>query len=463
MSGAKTVGRGRGVVKGTAAPSARRRTAMLESRSGHRAVELTVSLPRPLLCRSLRGVPEGAEPIDRGTSFAARLEMAVDPGVGSPGREAETMEELLAGVKADERALRPLRPGEVVEGVVASVSGDEVLVDLGERSAGVLSLREASGEGMSVDVGERILAAVVQPEGPDGRAVLSMRRARNRRQWSRMTELSKSGELVEAEVVEANRGGLVVDVGLRGFVPISQLSSVGSLSTPGGRGAEPPDVLRAFVGKRLPLKVIEADQRRDRLILSEKAAAQEVRRRRKEEASLRLSEGEVLDGMVASVTRFGLFVDVGVADGLVHRSEITWDKGVEPTSLYQPGDPVRVLVTAVDRDRKRISLSIKRLEKDPWARALRELQVGADVEATITRVMPYGAFARVQSGIEGLIHVSEIASRHLPSPTEVLRQGEVVRVRVVAIDPERRRLSLSIRQAPGNVVYETRTRSDANV
>jgi small subunit ribosomal protein S1 len=388
--------------------------------------------------------------------------MAVDPGVGAPDREAETMEELLAGVEADERALRPLRPGEVVEGVVASVSGDEVLVDLGGRSAGVVSLREANGEGMTIAIGEHLLAAVVQSEGPDGRAVLSIRRARNRRQWSRMSELSKSGEIVEAEVVEANRGGLVVDVGLRGFVPLSQLALVGNLGT-GGRGAEPPDVLRALVGKRLPLKVIEADQRRDRLILSEKAAAQEVRRRRKEEASRQLREGEALEGKVASVTTFGIFVDVGVADGLVHRSEITWDKGIEPTSLYQPGDAVRVLVTAVDRERGRISLSIKRLAEDPWARALRELQVGSDVEATVTRVMPYGAFARVSSGIEGLIHVSEIAARRIASPSELVHPGELVRVRVVAIDPERRRLSLSMRQASGNVVYETRTASHANV
>jgi small subunit ribosomal protein S1 len=388
--------------------------------------------------------------------------MAVDPGVGAPEREAETMAELLAGVEADERALRPLRPGEVVEGIVASVSGDEVLVDLGGRSAGVVSLREATGEGMAIVIGEHLLAAVVQSEGPDGRAVLSIRRARSRRQWSRMSELAKSGEIVEAEVVEANRGGLVVDIGLRGFVPLSQLASVGNLGT-GGRGAEPPDALRALVGKRLPLKVIEADQRRDRLILSEKAAAQEVRRRRKEEASRQLSEGEALDGKVASVTTFGLFVDVGAADGLVHRSEITWDKGVEPTSLYKPGDAVRVLVTAVDRERGRISLSIKRLEEDPWERTLRELQVGSDVEATVTRVMPYGAFARISSGIEGLIHVSEIASRHLSSPNELVRPGEAVRVRVVAIDPERRRLSLSMRQASGNVVYETRTEINANV
>jgi small subunit ribosomal protein S1 len=375
--------------------------------------------------------------------------------------EPETMEELLAGAEEDERALRPLRPGEVVEGVVASVSGDEALVDLGGRSAGVLSLREASGEGTDVAVGDRVVAAVVQPEGPDGRVVLSTRRARSRRQWSRMTQLQKSGEVVEAEVVEANRGGLVVDVGLRGFVPLSQLASVGNL--PPNERAAVPEALREYVGKRLPLKVIEADQRRDRLILSEKAAAQQLRRRRKEEASSQLEEGQVLEGTVASVTTFGLFVDVGAADGLVHRSEITWDKGIEPTTLHRPGDSVRVLVTAVDRERGRISLSIKRLAEDPWIRAVRELAVGTDLDATVTRVMPYGAFARVPLGIEGLIHVSEIAPRRIVTPAGIVHPGDVIRVRVVAIDVERRRLSLSVRQAAGNVVYATRTDQDANV
>ena len=362
--------------------------------------------------------------------------------------DSETMEEFLAGIEEDEGALRPLRSGEMVEGVVASISGDEALVDLGGRSAGVLSLREANGEGTDVAVGDRVVAAVVQPEGSDGRAVLSMRRARSRRQWGRMSDLAKNGEVVEAEVVDANRGGLVVDVGLRGFVPLSQVISVGNLGA-GDRTAV-PEALRDYIGKRLPLKVIEADQRRDRLILSEKAAAQQQRRRRKEEASSQLEEGSVLDGTVASVTNFGIFVDVGSADGLVHRSEITWDKGIEPTTLYRPGDSVRVLVTGVDRDRGRISLSIKRLTEDPWVRASRDLAPGADVEATVTRVMPYGAFARVTTGIEGLIHISEIAPRRIASPSEVVQPGDLVRVRVVAIDPERRRLSLSMRQAADN-------------
>jgi small subunit ribosomal protein S1 len=400
--------------------------------------------------------------------------MPVDPGVGARGdvalggvaegeatREAETMAELLAGIEEDERALRPLRSGEVVDGIVASVSGDEVLVDLGGRSAGVFSLREATAEGTDVALGDRVVAVVIQPESPDGRVVLSMRRARSTRLWSRMAELEKTGEVVDAPVVAANRGGLVVDLGLRGFVPLSQLAAVGNLGA--SERSAVPDALQEYVGKQLPLKVIEADQRRDRLILSEKAAAQELRRRRKEEASSQLVEGQVLVGTVASVTTFGLFVDVGAADGLVHRSEITWDKGIEPTTLYRPGESVRVVVTAVDRERGRISLSMKRLHEDPWTRAAHELAIGSDVDATVTRVMPYGAFARVAIGIEGLIHISEIASRRIATPAEGVRPGDLVRVRVVAIDPERRRLSLSMRQAAGNVVYATRTDHDANV
>ena len=372
------------------------------------------------------------------------------------------MEELLASTQVDDdRALRPLRSGEVVEGVVAAVSGDEALIDLGGRSAGVISLREAIGDGTDVAVGDRVVAAVVQAEGPDGRVVLSTRRARGRREWARMAELARTGEVVEAEVIDANRGGLVVDVGLRGFVPLSQLGSIGDLGQVERTAV--PDALRDYVGKRLPLKVIEADQRRDRLILSEKAASQELRRRRKEKASSQLEEGQVVDGTVASVATFGIFVDVGVADGLVHRSEITWDRGVEPTTLYRPGQAVRVLVTGVDKDRGRISLSIRRLEQDPWTRTPAELPLGAEIEATITRVMPYGAFARVVTGIEGLIHISEIAARRIASPGEVVNVGDRVRVRVVAIDPERRRLSLSMRQAGANSVSMTRTDRNANV
>ena len=371
--------------------------------------------------------------IVRGTTLACAPDVSIDP---------ETMEELLANETA-RLSLRPLRVGETVEGTVAAVAGDEATVDLGERPAGVIPLREAGSD--QLRVGEHLIAVVVQPEGPDGRVVLSLRRARNRKQWMQMEELQRSGDVIDASVVDANRGGVVVDVGLRGFVPLSQLVSIGAIDT---HEPDVPAAVKALVGKRLQVRVLEADPSRGRLILSEKAATQQLRRDRKARGTAQLAEGDVLDGTVVGVTSYGLFVDIGVADGLVHRSEITWDKGVEPTSLHRLGDGVKVKVVGVDRDRQRISLSIKRLGSDPWEQYVNQLETGQTVTATITRVMPYGAFARIADGVEGLIHVSEIAAQRAGDPPkEAVRVGDVLEVRIVAIDRERRRLSLSARLA----------------
>ncbi|MGH2450550.1 MAG: 30S ribosomal protein S1 [Candidatus Limnocylindria bacterium] len=359
--------------------------------------------------------------------------------------EPQTMAELLAESEAAEQAVRPLAPGEMVEGAVASINGDEVLVDLGGRSAGLLSLREA---GEALEVGDHIFAFVVQPEGPQGNAVLSLRKARRERRWLELADLERSGRVIEAEVLEANRGGVVVDVGLRGFVPLSQLASLGALERPAdAETREVPEPVRGLVGRRLSLKVIEVDPKRNRLILSEKAATQELRRRRKARAAAELKPGDVLDGIVTHVTGFGLFVDVGVADGLVHRTEISWDKAVKPMSLHKVGDRVRVAVTAIDKERERISLSIKRLANDPWERIGTEFALGADADGTVTRLMPFGAFVRIADDLEGLVHVSELAPHRVAHPSEVVQVGDQVRVRIVGVDPERRRLSLSIRQA----------------
>lgn len=373
--------------------------------------------------------------------------MRVDTGAElDPEHEEEprTMAELLAREEREARSVRPLRSGETVEGVVAQIVGDEVLVDLAGRSAGVLSLREAGDE--QLEVGDTVFAYVVQPEGPQGHAVLSLRRARRERRWRDLEAKKERGEVVDAPVIEANRGGVVVDVGMRGFVPLSQLASVGALQR--GEGGVVPEQVRALVGQRLSLKVIEVDARRDRLILSEKAAVQDLRRQRKAQAAETLKPGDVLEGTVTHVTGFGLFVDVGVADGLVHRSEVTWDKAVNPTAVHQVGDKVRVLVTGVDRGRDRISLSIKQLQPDPWSRvASGGFTVGSEVDAIVTRSMPFGVFARIADGLEGLIHVSELAEHRVADPSEVVHVGDLVRVRIVAVDTERRRLSLSVRQA----------------
>ncbi|MGH2377446.1 MAG: 30S ribosomal protein S1 [Candidatus Limnocylindria bacterium] len=367
----------------------------------------------------------------------AEAQDEVAPTTGEP----ETMAELLAESER-EGALQPLRAREIVEGRIASIEGDEALVDLGGRADGVVSLREADEE---LKVGDKVLAFVQQAEGPSGHAVLSLGKARRERRWLQLKEMERSGEVVEAPVTEANRGGVVVDVGLRGFVPLSQLSSVGAIER--SEGDQVPEPIRALVGRRLPVKVIEVDQKRNRLILSEKAAAQAIRKRRKAQAAAELSEGDVLEGTVTQVTGFGLFVDVGAAEGLVHRSEVTWDKAANPLGIHNPGDRVRVQVTGIDRERERISLSIRRLAPDPWQRVGTEVALGAEMDATITRLMPFGAFARVADGLEGLIHVSELAREHVADPSEAVQVGQQVRIRVVGIDPERRRLSLSIRQA----------------
>ncbi len=361
----------------------------------------------------------------------------------------QTMAELLAEAEHEERAFRPLRAGETVEGTIAGITGDEVLVDLGGRSAGILSLREAAASVDDVlEVGDTVLALVVHPEGPQGHAVLSLRRTRCARRWQDMAEKQQSGEVITAPVVEANRGGVVVDLGVRGFVPLSQLASLGALDRPAAAEGV-PEAVRSLVGKDLTLKVIEVDQKRNRLILSEKAATQELRRQRKAKAAAELSVGDVLDGTVTHVTGFGLFVDVGMADGLVHRSEITWDKGVNPMTVHQVGDQVRVVVTAIDPEKERISLSIKQLADDPWTRVGVAFTEGTTYDAVITRVMVFGAFARIGDGLEGLIHVSELATHRVADPGEAVQVGSPVRVKVVGIDQERRRLSLSIRQADG--------------
>lgn len=382
-----------------------------------------------------------------------RLGPEHDQELDEPGApespEPQTMEELLAAEERGERAFRPLRSGETVEGVVAGISGDEVLVDLGGRSAGVLSLREAVaalGEGLGI--GDSVSALVVHPEGPQGHAVLSLRGARRAKRWTELAEQQRRGEVLVATVVEANRGGVVVDIGLRGFVPLSQLVSLGALE----RRAEGPDVpeqVRALVGRELSLKVIEVEPKRNRLILSEKAATQELRRQRKARAASELNVGDVLEGTVTHLTGFGLFVDVGVADGLVHRSEISWDKSVNPMTLYPIGEPVRVVVTAIDPEKQRVSLSIKQLQADPWARVGSEFVAGGVYDAQVTRLMPFGAFARLAEGLEGLIHVSELAAHRVATAADAVRAGDHVRVKIVGVDGERRRLSLSIRRADG--------------
>lgn len=344
---------------------------------------------------------------------------------------------------------KSIKRGDVVEGQIVHIDADEILVDIGLKSEGVLSIKElpATGYGSreELGVGDNVLVYVVQPETPEGHAIVSIKRARLERQWRIAQEQSDRGELLEAEVIDFNKGGLIVNLeGIRGFVPISQILNLKREDN--ADNAETQQKLQAMVGRKLQLKIIEINRNRNRLILSERLAVQEWRARRREELLNELEVGEVRTGTVSNLANFGAFVDLGGADGLVHISQLAWSRVNHPSEVLKVGQKVEVQVLSVDKEKKKIALSIKRAEVDPWTTVESRYTVGQTVTGTITKIAPFGAFARIEDGVEGLIHLSELPSG-ISDPKQVLHEGEEVTVRILRIDPERRRLGLSMRQA----------------
>jgi small subunit ribosomal protein S1 len=344
---------------------------------------------------------------------------------------------------------KSIKRGDVVEGQIVHIDADEILVDIGLKSEGVLSIKElpATGYGSreELNVGDNVLVYVVQPETPEGHAIVSIKRARLERQWRIAQEQSDRGELLEAEVIDFNKGGLIVNLeGIRGFVPISQILNLKREDN--ADNAETQQKLQAMVGRKLQLKIIEINRNRNRLILSERLAVQEWRARRREELLNELEVGEVRTGTVSNLANFGAFVDLGGADGLVHISQLAWSRVNHPSEVLKVGQKVEVQVLSVDKEKKKIALSIKRAEVDPWTTVESRYTVGQTVTGTITKIAPFGAFARIEDGVEGLIHLSELPSG-VSDPKQVLHEGEEVTVRILRIDPERRRLGLSMRQA----------------
>lgn len=344
-----------------------------------------------------------------------------------------------------EQSYRHHRRGEVVEGVIVRTDRDEFLVDIGAKSEGVVPAHEI-GQGPDADalrVGETVLAYVLSGEDQEGRIVLSLTRAEAERGWRRLQKVFEEGQSIEGDVAEHNKGGLVVNVeGVRGFVPLSQIADL--------RRAGPEESvetrLEAMRGRRLLLKVIEMNRRRNRLILSERAAIQERRAREKERLLNELQPGEKRSGIVASIADFGAFVDLGGADGLVHLSELSWGQVTHPGQVVKVGDRVEVLVVGVDRETKKIALSIKRLQGEPWAQISEKYQEGQVVTGRITKLAAFGAFAEIEPGIEGLIHISELSDDRITHPKQVVREGDVLQLKVIRIEPARHRLGLSLRQ-----------------
>lgn len=368
-----------------------------------------------------------------------------EPGLKEPEMDPpeEDMGQLMAVAESE---YHPPRRGDVLEGIVVAIDREGILVDVGAKSEGFVPMSDAQPflDEHPVSAGDAISVAVVQPEGRGERVLLSLSQARAEQGWVTVREGLGAGTIFPVRIVEVNRGGLMVEIEkLRGFMPLSQISSV---RVNGVSGEELDRALGTMVGREVSAKVLEVNRKRNRLIVSERVAAQELRERRRDELLAELHEGEIRTGRVARLVDFGAFVDLGGADGLVHLSELAWHQVANPADVLQVGDEVQVFVLGIDHERRKISLSLRRTQPEPWATAAERYPVGSLVNARITRLTTFGAFAQLEDGIEGLVHISELSDRRVAHPRNVVAEGENVTLRVLRVEPERRRLGLSLRQ-----------------
>ena len=361
------------------------------------------------------------------------------------------MAELLAEQDAD---IRSFKHGDVVEGTVVRIDRDEILVDIGAKSEGVVSNRELYGRNAesapTLDIGDTVLVYVLQPESPEGHVVLSLRRAGLERKWRSMQEQFEAGVIIEAPVIDHNKGGLIVDCGIRGFVPISQIVDFPRRpqnEQPRDAAQEIAEKLQPYVGRRLRLKILEVNRKANRLILSEKVALYEERREKRDELFSSLQVGQKVTGSVRSIAPFGVFIDLGGIDGLVHKSELSWNKVNNPEAGYKVGEEVEAEVIDINHERGRISLSIRRLQPDPWHSTVADFRVGDVIDGTVTKLVNFGAFVRVRDGLEGLIHISELSHQRVAHPGDVVREGQTLKLKIISLDSERHRLGLSLKQA----------------
>ncbi|MYK26646.1 MAG: S1 RNA-binding domain-containing protein [Dehalococcoidia bacterium] len=339
-----------------------------------------------------------------------------------------------------------LRRGEIIQGVVMGASPDGVIVDVGTKTEAVIPQSEMLSMGVEgqsrLKAGDTVRVMVLQPMSSEGHGVVSLDRARGEEGWDILAGRLESGEIFSAEIVGHNRGGVLANVeGVNAFIPLSQIDSI-RRDNPDAANA-----LATLVGKEVRLKVIELNRRKNRAILSERAAMTEWRREQKERIIQELQEGEIREGRISSITDFGVFVDLGGADGLAHLTELTWERGKKAKDLFKVGDEVKAYVLRVDREARKISLSLKRAHPEEWDSAVDRFVIGQVLIGRVTKLMPFGAFVRLDGPIEGLIHISEITNRRIQHPREVLEEGNVVPVKLVRIEKDRHRLGLSLRQA----------------
>ena len=382
---------------------------------------------------------------DQNKALPAQGSDAHQQGEQSNSNNNQTMESLL---KEQDLNVDLPQAGEIRTGVIASISPTQILVSIGAKSEGVVSGREleqlTAEEREALAVGQEVHVYVINPEDANGNVVLSLKRAQEQISWDNVEKLLSGDEVIESKIIGFNKGGLIAGVeGLRGFVPSSQISAMRrSQST----GDTPEQRWQKMIGQPITVRVIEVDRERRRLILSERAASTESRQSIKERVIEELEEGKVYTGRVTSLANFGAFININGADGLVHLSELSWEHIDHPREVLEVGQEINVKVINVDREKKRIGLSVRALQEDPWRARVEKYSVGQLVEGVITRLTKFGAFARLEGDIEGLIHISEIAEHRIEHPKEVLKEGEVKSLRVIRIDPDQHRIGLSLRK-----------------
>src|SRR4030081_515381 len=344
-----------------------------------------------------------------------------------------------------EATFRTIEEGEVVTGHVVRIDKDEVLVDIGYKSEGVipageLSIRKSVDPNDEVQLGEEVDAIVLTKEDQDGRLIMSKKRARFEKAWRRIETAAESGEPVEGTVIEVVKGGLIIDLGVRGFLPASLVDI-----------RRVPN-LDEYMGQTIKCKVIELNRSRTSVVLARRASLEEQRKEDRERILDRLQPAQVVEGTISNIVDFGAFVDLDGIDGLIHISELSWSHVNHPSEILSIGDTVKVKVLDIDRDRQRISLGLKQTQEDPWQRIVDTYNVGDELEGVVTKVVTFGAFVEILDGVEGLVHISELAQHHVENPREIIQPGDQVRVKILEIDSERRPLALSIKRVEGQVL-----------
>ena len=351
-----------------------------------------------------------------------------------------SVEDFLAAIDA---TIKNFDDGDIVEGIIVKVDRDEVLLDIGYKTEGVIPSRELSikhdvDPSEIVSVGDAVEALVLQKEDKEGRLILSKKRAQYERAWGTIEKIKEEDGVVTGKVIEVVKGGLILDIGLRGFLPASlvEMRRVRDL--------------QPYVGKEIEAKIIELDKNRNNVVLSRRAWLEQTQSEVRSNFLNQLQKGQIRNGVVSSIVNFGAFVDLGGVDGLVHVSELSWKHIDHPNEVVAVGDEVTVEVLDVDMERERVSLSLKATQEDPWQHFARTHQMGQVVPGKVTKLVPFGAFVRVEEGIEGLVHISELAERHVEIPEQVVTVNDDIFVKVIDIDLERRRISLSLKQANEN-------------